>query len=192
VNSAIISSELQNAYDRLNQGGIILYPTDTVWGIGCNALDSEAIGRIYTLKRRNDSKSLIILLAEARDIFQYVADPHPDIVHILQSFDRPTTVIYQQALGLPANLVNQDGSIAIRVTKNPFCKSLIKKLSAPLVSTSANISGQPAPSVFSEVSDMIRNGVDYIVNDQVAGPGSGNASRIVRILEDGSLATIRA
>jgi L-threonylcarbamoyladenylate synthase len=192
VNSAIISSELQNAYDRLNRGGIILYPTDTVWGIGCNALDSEAIGRIYTLKRRNDSKSLIILLAEARDIFQYVADPHPDIVHILQSFDRPTTVIYQQALGLPANLVNQDGSIAIRVTKNPFCKSLIKKLSAPLVSTSANISGQPAPSVFSEVSDMIRNGVDYIVNDQVAGPGSGNASRIVRILEDGSLATIRA
>jgi L-threonylcarbamoyladenylate synthase len=192
VNSAIISSELQNAYDRLNRGGIILYPTDTVWGIGCNALDSEAIGRIYTLKRRNDSKSLIILLAEARDIFQYVADPHPDIVHILQSFDRPTTVIYQQALGLPANLVNQDGSIAIRVTKNPFCKSLIKKLSAPLVSTSANISGQPAPSVFSEVSDMIRNGVDYIVNDQVAGPGSGNASRLVRILEDGSLATIRA
>lgn len=191
-NIDMMIDEMRKAYDKLNQGGIILYPTDTVWGIGCNALNAEAITRIYQLKQRNDSKSLIILLAEARDVFQYVADPHPDMVNIIQSFDRPTTVIYRQAIGLPANLVNQDGSIAIRVIRDPFCKSLIKKIAAPLVSTSANISGEPAPSAFSEVSDRIRRGVDYIVSDQAGGSGTGTASRIVRVLEDGSLNIIRA
>lgn len=184
--------EVRKAYDVMKQGGIILYPTDTIWGIGCNALDAKAIAKIYALKQRDDAKSLIILLAEAREVFQYVAGPHPDIVNIIQSFERPTTVIYEHAIGLPANLVNQDGSIAIRVTRDPFCKSLIKKLSGPLVSTSANISGQPAPSTFHQVPDIIRQGVDYLVNEQVAGSGTGLASQIVRIQEDGSLNVIRA
>lgn len=188
----IMFDEVRKAYAALKQGGIILYPTETIWGIGCNALDAQAIDKIYALKQRDDAKSLIILLAEPRDVFQYVADPHPDIVNIVQSFDRPTTVIYPHAIGLPANLVNRDGSIAIRVTRDPFCKSLVKKLSAPLVSTSANVSGQPAASTFSEVSDRIRGGVDYMVSDQVAASGSGMASRIVRIREDGSLDIIRA
>src|SRR5690606_12179079 len=110
-----------------------------------------------------DSKSLIILLAEPKDIFKYVAAPPPDVVDMISGFERPTTVIYDQALDLPPSLVNKDGSIAIRITKDPFCKRLIKMIKGPLVSTSANLSGMPSPHSFAEVSEAIRNGVDYCV-----------------------------
>jgi len=184
-------SEVREACSVLEKGGIILYPTDTIWGIGCDALSEAAIRDVYMLKQRSDTKSLIILLADERDIFQYVADPHPDIIHLLGSFEQPTTVIYDQAVGLPGNLVNQDGSIAIRVTRDPFCKSLIKKLGRPVVSTSANISGQPAPSCYKDVSPLIKEQVDYIVDYRRDDPGTGRASRIIRITPDGGLQFIR-
>ncbi len=119
----MMNTDINKALEVLTKGGLLLYPTDTIWGIGCDATDASAVKRIYTLKQRDDAKSLIVLLAEAKDIFKYVANPHPDIVSIVQHFDRPTTVIYEQAIGLPDNLVNQDGSIAIRVTKDPFVKA---------------------------------------------------------------------
>lgn len=189
-----MQQEIEKANTVMQNGGVILYPTDTIWGIGCDALNAEAIQKIYDLKQRPDSKSLIILLAEARDIFQYVAAPPPDIIGLLESFtDRPTTVIYGQAVNLPDNLINaEDGSIAIRVTKDDFCKRLIKKMGHPLVSTSANISGTPSAKSFAAVQPEIKAGVDYIVNyRQEEGQSEQPPSRIIKILSDGSQIVIR-
>lgn len=186
-----MNTEINKALDVLKDGGIILYPTDTIWGIGCDATHEAAIRKIYRLKQRDDSKSLIILLAEAKDIFQYVANPHPDIVNIIQEFDKPTTVIYDQAVGLPDNLVNADGSIAIRVTKDPFCKSLIKRLQKPLVSTSANISGVPSPQTFAQIADEVKDGVDHIVAYRQEEHNDTLPSRILRIKSDGTIEVIR-
>jgi L-threonylcarbamoyladenylate synthase len=185
-----MNTEINKALEILNAGGLLLYPTDTIWGIGCDATNAAAIKRIYRLKQRDDAKSLIILLAEAKDIFKYVANPHPDIVGMISTFDRPTTVIYEQAIGLPDNLVNQDGSIAIRVTKDPFCKSLVKRLKKPLVSTSANISGQASPGSFAEIAQEIKDGVDYIADHRKEEKNAA-ASRILRIKTDGSIDIIR-
>ena len=187
----MMNTDINKALEVLTKGGLLLYPTDTIWGIGCDATDAAAVKRIYTLKQRDDAKSLIVLLAEAKDIFKYVANPHPDIVSIVQEFDRPTTVIYEQAIGLPNNLVNQDGSIAIRVTKDHFCKSLIKRLKKPLVSTSANISGRPSPRSFSDIEQEVKEGVDYIVDYRRTEENNGPASRILRILADGNVEIIR-
>lgn len=186
-----MNAEINKALEVLNAGGLLLYPTDTIWGIGCDATNGEAIRRIYALKQRDDAKSLIVLLAEAKDIFQYVANPHPDIVSIVKDFDRPTTVIYDQAIGLPDNLVNADGSIAIRITKDPFCKSLIKRLKKPLVSTSANISGEPSPRSFAFIDPRVKAGVDYVVDHRRTEESNAPASRILRILANGSIAIIR-
>jgi L-threonylcarbamoyladenylate synthase len=186
-----MNTEVNKALEILNQGGIILYPTDTIWGIGCDATNAEAIKNIYALKQRDDSKSLIILLAEAKDVFKYVANPHPDIVHIIGKFERPTTVIYEQAIGLPNNLINTDGTIAIRITKDPFCKTLIKRLKKPLVSTSANISGMASPQSFNDISDEIKNGVDYVVKHRMDEVSGVTPSQILRIKEDGQFEYIR-
>ncbi len=186
-----MNTEINKALEVLHAGGLLLYPTDTIWGIGCDATNTAAVKHIYTLKQRDDAKSLIVLLAEAKDIFKYVANPHPDIVGIIGEFDRPTTVIYEQAIGLPDNLVNQDGSIAIRVTRDPFCKSLIKRLKKPLVSTSANISGEPSPTSFARIAQEIKDGVDYIVDHRRDEETAVPPSRILRIHADGSIVVIR-
>ncbi|MBS1688935.1 MAG: threonylcarbamoyl-AMP synthase, partial [Bacteroidetes bacterium] len=156
-------NDIKHCVETLERGGTILYPTDTVWGLGCNALDEAAVDKIFSLKHRPKEKSLIILLAEARDILKYVAAPSPDIIEIVENFERPTTVIYSGALGFPDNAVSEDGSIAIRVTKDPFCKALIKRFRKPIVSTSANISGEPTPIFFNAIDNRIVENVDYIV-----------------------------
>lgn len=186
-----MNTEINKALSIIKQGGIILYPTDTIWGIGCDAENAAAVQKIYQLKNRDDAKSLIILLAEAKDIFRYVANPHPDIVDIIHSFEKPTTIIYEQAIGLPENLVNKDGTIAIRITKDPFCKSLIKRMKKPLVSTSANISGMSSPVSFDSVDAVIKQGVDYIVDYRQDDTTAVAASQILRVLEDGSFDYIR-
>lgn len=188
---ADFEQDIKESIQVLNTGGTILYPTDTVWGLGCDATDEHAVSKIFDLKQRSAAKSLIVLLADAKDILQYVAAPHPDIIAIVESFEKPTTVIYDGALGFADNVVNEDGSIAIRVTEDPFCKALIKRFQKPLVSTSANISGQPAPAVYSMVDDSIKSGVDYSVlyrrdDDTVKPP-----SRLVKIDDDGNLIIIR-
>lgn len=175
----------------LNVGGTILYPTDTVWGIGCNALDEAAADKVFAVKQRPKEKSLIVLLADARDILKYVASPPPDIIDITENFDKPTTVIYDGALEFPDNVTNEDGSIAIRVTNDPFCKALIKRLQKPLVSTSANLSGAPTAATFSEVSQAVKTGVDYIVKYRQDDYTVAAPSRLVKIQDDGSLTVIR-
>jgi L-threonylcarbamoyladenylate synthase len=186
-----IETDIKKCIPILQASGIILYPTDTIWGIGCNALDEVAIEKIYTLKNRPKEKSFIVLLAEARDIFQYVAAPPPDIIDILESFDRPTTVVYSSPLGFPESLLAADGSLAIRVTTDPFCKTLLKRLKLPLVSTSANISNQPSPASFEMIDMEIQNAVDYVVKHRQDDKTPRSSSAIVRITDDGSVKVLR-
>jgi len=183
--------DIKNCVAAIQRGGTILYPTDTVWGLGCDALKEAAVDKIFAIKQRPREKSLIVLLADARDVLQYVAAPHPDIIAIIESFDRPTTVIYENALGFPDNVVSADGSIAIRVTNDPFCKALIKRLRMPLVSTSANISGQPTPAIYSMVDAAVINGVDYTVKYRQDDETTKQPSRLVRIGEDGEMEILR-
>src|SRR6266700_1896040 len=157
------SQDINNSLQVLKQGGLILYPTDTIWGIGCDATHAEAVNKIYTLKERPGIKSMIILLADEKDILQYVANPDPQVFNYLKKIKKPTSIIYSGAIGLAENLINTDGSVAIRITKDIFCKHLIKRFRKPLVSTSANISGDAAPKVFKEISPAVWKGVDYIV-----------------------------
>ena len=184
-------NDIKNCIAVLQQGGVILYPTDTVWGLGCDAMNETAVEKILTIKNRPKEKGMIVLLAEARDILLYVATPHPDIIAIIESLDRPTTVIYENALEFPANVVNTDGSIAIRVTTDPFCKALIKRFRKPIISTSANISGQPTPSIFKMVDKAISGSVDYIVSYRQDDEEIHTPSRLVRIMEDGGIEVVR-
>lgn len=183
--------DIKNCITALNAGGTILYPTDTVWGIGCNALNESAVEEIFNLKQRPKEKSLIILLADARDVIQYIASPHPDIISIIEDFEKPTTVIYENALGFPQNVVNADGSIAIRVTTDPFCKALIKRLRTPLVSTSANVSGQPTPPTFAQIAEEIKTGVDYVVQYRQDDSATKTPSRLIRLHDNGKMEVLR-
>ncbi len=186
-----IESDIKSCVQVLQQGGVILYPTDTVWGVGCDALNEAAVEKIFALKQRPKEKSMIILLAEPRDVLQYVAAPPPDIIAMIESFDRPTTVIYEHALGFPPNVVNADGSIAIRVTNDPFCKALIKRFRGPIVSTSANISGMPSPSVYSTVGVEIISGADYVVHHRRGDDTVVPPSRLVKMNDEGEMEILR-
>lgn len=175
----------------LRSGGLILYPTDTIWGIGCDATDEEAVKKVFALKQRPEAKSLVILLADVRDLLKYVAHPSPDIADMIAGFDRPTTVIYEGALDLAPNVINSDGTVAIRIVKDTFCRHLIKRLRKPLVSTSANISGHPSPASFRDVDTAIKEGVDYVVNYRQDDTTPATPSRIIKLLKDGSVQVIR-
>ena len=169
--------DMEQCLQVLKKGGLILYPTDTVWGIGCDATNAAAVERIYKLKKRADGKAMIILVAEERDVLQYVAAPDLQVFDYLQATSKPTTVIFEGAIGLADNLVAKDGSVAIRICRDEFCRHLIKRFRKPIVSTSANISGQPVAGIFIEIQDEIKQGADYIVryrqNDKtIAAPSS--------------------
>ena len=155
--------DILNAVSALKSGGLILYPTDTIWGIGCDATDAIAVEKIYALKKRPDEKSLIVLIADKNDISKYVSKPGTGIFDYLSTVQKPTTVVYEGAIGLAGNLVAKDGTVAIRICNDEFCKQLIKKFGGPVVSTSANISGHPFPKNFGEIAEEIKQGVDYVV-----------------------------
>lgn len=182
---------LEAATECLKQGGLILYPTDTIWGIGCDAFNQQAIENIYKLKDRSAGKNLIVLLDEGRNLLKYLPNPNPDILQIINSFHRPTTVIYKDVIGFPDSLLAADGSLGIRIVRDEFCKRLIKKFGDPIVSTSANLSGEPSPGNFSEISAAIKSGVNYIADHRQQETGSAVSSRIVRIKSDGTLEVIR-
>jgi L-threonylcarbamoyladenylate synthase len=185
-------NDIKESINAMSAGGTILYPTETVWGIGCDALNEAAVEKVFELKQRPKEKSLIILLADARDILQYVAAPPPDIIAMVEGFDRPTTVIYNNALGFPPNVVNADGSIAIRVTTDPFCKALIKRFRKPVVSTSANISGAPTAPIYAAIAPEIIHGVDYAVHYRRDDSTLAPPSRIIKMDDDGNVTVIRA
>lgn len=172
--------EVEKALEILREGGVILYPTDTIWGLGCDATNEEAIAKIYQIKQRADSKSMIILMADEREVLQYVAAPDLAVFDFLEEQERPTTVIFEHAIGLPGNLTAADGSIGIRLVRDAFCRHLVKRLQKPVVSTSANISGERSPSNFSEVSDTVKSGVDHIVKWRQDDLSKSLPSQIIR------------
>ena len=157
------SNDVEQSLSILKSGGIILYPTDTVWGIGCDATNEEAIEKIFVIKERPPNKSFIILVADEREVMRYVTNPDPRVFDYLELTQKPTTVIYDGTVGLAANLASEDGTVAIRIVKDEFCRHLIKRFRKPIVSTSANLSGQPTPSNFSEIDQRIKSRVDYVV-----------------------------
>ena len=184
--------DIVRCLETLRQGGIILYPTDTVWGIGCDATNPDAVGKIFDLKQRPAAKSMIVLLADPKDINKYTSRPQPYIAEYLEKATKPTTVIYEAALGLAENLVSDDGSIAIRIVQEDFCRHLIKRFRQPLVSTSANISGEDSPENFAGISDAIKQGVDYIVKYRQLDDQPFRASAIVRFSKSGEPTILRS
>ena len=183
--------DIEQSLDVLQKGGLILYPTDTVWGIGCDATDEAAVAKIYKLKKRIDGKSMIVLLGEENEIPKYVTQPDPMIFDYIKGIHKPTTFIYEGGTGLAANMIQDDGSVAIRITNDPFCRQLVKRFGKPLVSTSANISGYPAPAIFEDIDIEIKNGVDYIVQHRQFDLTTAIPSAIVKLNADGSLTIIR-
>lgn len=172
--------DIELCLQALRGGGIILYPTDTVWGIGCDATNEKAVERIYKLKKRVDNKALIVLVSEQREVLQYVANPDIRVFDYLETVTKPTTVIYRGAIGLAENVVGKDGSIAMRICQDEFCRNLIKRLRKPLVSTSANISGKPVANIFEEIGIEIKIGVDYIVTHRQDEKEPGAPSTLIK------------
>lgn len=159
-----ISSEIHNAYEVIKEGGIILYPTDTVWGIGCDATNAEAVKKIYALKQREESKSMIVLMNGEKMMYNVFKDIPETAWQILDLSEKPTTLILDNPRNVAPNIIAEDQTLGIRLVKDPFCYKLMERMKRPLVSTSANISGQPTPKSFKEIAPEIIKGVDYVVN----------------------------
>jgi L-threonylcarbamoyladenylate synthase len=191
MEKSFFEREIETSLDVLRNGGIILYPTDTIWGIGCDATNEKAVKRIYEIKNREDSKSMIILVADERDVLQYVAAPDLAVFDFIEEQVRPTTVIFEHAVGLPDNLVAEDGSVAIRIVQDEFCRHLVKRLRKPIVSTSANTSGQASPKFFDEVSDEIKIAVDHVVQWRQDDNTPSLPSKIIKWNNDGTHSIIR-
>ncbi|MEI8111677.1 MAG: L-threonylcarbamoyladenylate synthase [Chitinophagia bacterium] len=189
--SFLFQHDIDQCLQVLAAGGIILYPTDTVWGIGCDATCMAAVEKIYQLKKRNDHKAMIVLVAEERDILQYVAMPDLQIFDYIKGVHRPTTIIYENAVGLADNLLAEDGSVGIRICDDPFCRHLIKRFRKPIVSTSANVSGYPAPGCFSDIDQMIISGVNYAVQYRRDETDLHRPSSVVKWEKDGTLTILR-
>jgi len=156
-------SEIPIVKKCLEKGETILYPTDTVWGIGCDATNFEAVSKVYQLKNRAESKSLIVLVSSLHMLKKYVSVPE-QVVALLKRTHQPTTIIYENPKGFAKNAIAFEGTIAIRIVQDEFCRKLIKRFKKPIISTSANVSGHATPKSFQEISQPILDGVDYIVN----------------------------
>ncbi len=186
-----MQQEIKDTLNVLFNGGIILYPTDTIWGIGCDATNSEAVKRIYEIKKRVDSKSMLILINDANRIPSYIEEM-PDVAwDLIDLADKPLTIIYPGAKNLARNLIAADKTVGIRVTNDPFCKTLIQKFKRPIVSTSANISGSPAPANFTEISNDIKKQVDYIVKHRQNEKEKAKASNIIQLGVGGQVKVVR-
>ena len=183
--------DIQSSLSVLRNGGLILYPTDTIWGIGCDATNEEAVQKVYALKQRPDSKSMIVLLASDIDLIQYIAAPDPEVFDYLEALTKPTTIIYEGAIGLANNLLAADGSVGLRIVKEDFCRHLIKRFGKPIVSTSANISGEPAPQTFAHIDPLIKQGVDYIVTYRQDDTTPRQVSSVIKWNSDGTHTIIR-
>ena len=185
-----MQEEINKVVTVLENGGIILYPTDTIWGLGCDAENEVAVQKIYEIKKRIHSKSLIILLDDDRKLNRFVREVPEVVWDILDYATKPTTVIYPEAINLPKNIVASDGSIAIRITKDDFCRKLIQRFKSPIVSTSANMAGDAAPKDFKDIAPEILKAVDHVVNLH-AFEKNNEPSTIIKIGLKGELNIIR-
>jgi L-threonylcarbamoyladenylate synthase len=184
-------TDIENCLAVLQTGGLILYPTDTIWGIGCDATNPDAVKKVYALKQRTETKSLIVLMADQRDILKYTSQPDLRIFDFLQTVHTPTTIVYEGAIGLAGNLVNADGTIGIRLVDDAFCRHLVKRFRKPLVSTSANLSGDPSPAFFNDIDNHVKEGVDYIVRYRQNDTTPRRPSAIMKWNRDGTVTVIR-
>ncbi|WP_018630721.1 L-threonylcarbamoyladenylate synthase [Niabella aurantiaca] len=182
--------DIKKSVAVLEAGGVLLYPTDTVWGLGCDATDADAVSKIYNIKQRSDSKAMIVLVTGERDVIQYTASVDLSLFDYLETATRPTTVIYEHGIGFAENLTAADGSIAIRICRDEFCRALIKRFGKPIVSTSANISGVPAPAHFSAIADAIKKQADFVVEHRRDDQTPHLPSSIIR-WKDGEVEVIR-
>lgn len=185
------SDDIQNALEVLKAGGIILYPTDTIWGIGCDATHKEAVEKVYNLKRRKDSKSMLVLLDNANRLNAWVEEIPEIVWELLEVADKPMTIIYPKAKNLAENLINSDGTIGIRITTEEFSSELIRRFRKPLVSTSANISGSATAGNYHEIDKEIIDGVDYVVNYRQEEREKRQASSIIRVGLSGQIEILR-
>lgn len=181
---------MQKIIETLKNGGTILYPTDTIWGIGCDATNVEAIKKVAEIKKRNDAKSFIILVENEKRL-QDIVDVPEIAWDIIDLSEKPITIIYENPRGLPKELLANDGSIGIRLVKDKLCKSIIGKLNAPLVSTSANLSGDKSPTQFSDISQEIIDQVDAVVEERKEEKSKYTASSILKIYQDNRVEVIR-
>ena len=199
---------MNKALEILRNGGVILYPTDTVWGIGCDATNPEAVAKVYAIKKREDSKSLVLLASDMDMICRYVKEIPEMAVQLVEVNDKPMTIIYPNAVvglspdasgalpkpdrrALAFNTVAEDGTVGIRIPMMDFCQQLVYKLGRPLVSTSANISGEPTPKRFAEISEEIRSAVDHVVDPSLERGATGQSSSIIKVGLDYSIEIIR-
>jgi L-threonylcarbamoyladenylate synthase len=181
--------EINKSFSFLTRGQTILYPTDTVWGIGCDATNKQAVSKIYKIKNRSESKSLVILVSSMNMLQKYVRVTS-SLKKLIHSSTQPTTIIYQNPIGLASNVIALDTTVAIRIVQDDFCRKLIKKFRKPIVSTSANVSGNSTPISFKEIEPVILESVDYVVNlhqNRI----NKKSSRIIKLEVDGSIKTIR-
>ena len=183
--------DIKAALDVLQKGGVILYPTDTIWGIGCDACNEEAVKKVYAIKNRIDSKSMLVLMENAALIERYVTEI-PDIAYdLIELTDKPLTIIFDGARSLAKNLIAEDGSIGIRITTEKFSSELIRRFKRPIVSTSANISGKPSPSCFGEIEPEIIDAVDYVVKYRQDDLQKSVPSGIIKLGRSGEVKIIR-
>ena len=183
--------EIKRACDVLYHGGVILYPTDTVWGIGCDATNEEAVRRVYEIKQRVDNKAMLVLVDNDVKVDFYVREVPAVAWDLIELSTKPLTIIYDGARNLAPNLIGEDGSVGIRVTREEFSKQLCYRFKKAIVSTSANISGQPSPRCFDEISEEIKQAVDYIVEVRQDDPAGAAPSSIIKLGAHGEVKVIR-
>jgi L-threonylcarbamoyladenylate synthase len=187
----MLREEVAKALKVIQDGGIILYPTDTIWGIGCDATNTEAVKKIYSLKQRDEAKSMIILLDTANKLESYVSNVNPLAFDLIEYAESPLTLVMPGAKNISPALISSDGSVGIRIVKHHFCEQLIQRMRKPLVSTSANISGKPSPQYFSQIDSEIIDGVDYVVDLDQYDMEIKTPSTIMRLAPDGRFEFIR-
>jgi len=191
VDTSLFRDDIKKCLEVLNNGGVILYPTDTIWGLGCDATNQEAVKKIFDIKKRAESKSMLVLMENINLLERYV-DKAPDVAYdLIELTEKPLTIIYSGAKNLASGLIAQDGSVGIRFTSEPFTSQLIQRFRKPIVSTSANISGMKSPAYFDEIDDEIINDVDYTVTYRQADKTPSSPSSIIKLGETGEVKIIR-
>ncbi|MEM1324612.1 MAG: L-threonylcarbamoyladenylate synthase [Bacteroidota bacterium] len=189
--SMMYDHELEKAIHTLQSGGTILFPTDTIWGVGCDACNASAVEKVYEVKERDRSKPFILLVDSVDMLKQYVHHVHPKIETLIAYHERPMTVIYDRAKNLPANAISEDGSVGIRIPHDDYCRYLIRSFGKPLVATSANISNEPFPNNFTAVSERLKKRVDFIVSHRQQEQQLNDPSVIVKLSKKGDLEFLR-
>lgn len=183
--------DIKNALKVLRAGGVILYPTDTVWGLGCDATNAEAVRRIFAVKKRSDAKSLIVLVNSVAMLTRYVENPPEVALQIAEWSEKPLTVVYDRGRSLAEGVASSDGSVGVRICREPFCDALIDALRKPLISTSANISGEDAPAIFDEIDEEIVSAADYVCLYRQDDRSKASPSSVIKVSANGAVKILR-